>query len=283
MEDSLLLTILLCSSSSLLTTTTANDDNPVAYCPSDTNYTRGGAFQANLDILLSSLPATAAGSSTVRHEHHRLLLVLLLLLLARRPDGCRADVINTSVCDACLDCSAQHMAASKCAGHKTAVLVYDDCLLRYSDKGFSGAVDTSPVVTWVNPENVTDHDQARFVSRLDGLMSNLTETAPRAPRMFAAGSAAVVMTSVRIYGMAQCTRDLAADDCGRCLARAVGDIQKCCDGRQGGQVIYVSCAIRFEVYLFYNLEDTEAAMSPAGHVNGSEHSGPGSSALVELL
>ncbi|KAF8719394.1 hypothetical protein HU200_024104 [Digitaria exilis] len=49
---------------SRLLTTTANDDNPVASCPSDTNYTHGSAFQANLDILLSSLPATTAGAST---------------------------------------------------------------------------------------------------------------------------------------------------------------------------------------------------------------------------
>ncbi|OEL26911.1 Cysteine-rich receptor-like protein kinase 10 [Dichanthelium oligosanthes] len=159
------------------------------------------------------------------------------------------------------------------------MLVYDDCLMRHSAESFFGAVDMSSVVTWVNKQNAAE--QAQFMLRLGALMSNLIETAPRAPQMFAAGSAAVT-TSVSIYGMAQCTRDLAADDCNRCLTSVLGDIAKCCDGKQGVQVIYVSCSIRFEVYPFYNFQAAEAAMSspaPApggGSVNGSDHSTIGS-------
>ena len=50
---------------------------------------------------------------------------------------------------------------------------------------------------------------------------------------------------------------------------------------KGGQLIYASCSIRFEVEPFYNIQAAEAVMSPAptpggGFVNGSDHSGPGS-------
>ncbi|TVU02145.1 hypothetical protein EJB05_52369, partial [Eragrostis curvula] len=112
-------------------------------------------------------------------------------------------------------------------------------------------------------------------------MSNLTETAAYAsPRMFAAGS--VVLTPfVNIYGMAQCTRDIAKDDCYSCLVTAVTTIPTCCNGKQGGRVIYRTCSIRFEVYPFYNARAAEAAMSPApapvsGPINGGDHSVPGS-------
>jgi hypothetical protein len=185
----------------------------------------------------------------------------------------------------CLDGLAKDMAPSKCAGQKKATLIDDDylCLLRYSTESFFSAVDRSPVVIWVSVENATATEQTQFNSRLGVLMSNLTVRAAYAsPRMFAAGE--IGLPSFRnIFGVAQCTRDLAAgaDDCNRCLTSAVASIPNCCDGRQGGRVIYRTCSIRFEVYQFYNAQAAEAAMSPApapgcGSVNGSDHSGPGS-------
>lgn len=87
---------------------------------------------------------------------------------------------------------------------------------------------------------------------------------------------------VNVYGMAQCTRDLAGDDCNRCLVGAVSFIPTCCDGRQGARIVYPSCSIRFEVYPFYDAQAADAAMSPApapgaGSVNGSDQSGLGES------
>ncbi|OEL30082.1 Cysteine-rich receptor-like protein kinase 25 [Dichanthelium oligosanthes] len=274
---SLLVVILLFSP---LLTTTANAGSPVAYCPSDTNYTRGSAFQSNLDVLLSSLAATAVAASTGFATNTTGTSPGQAYGLAQ----CRADLINASNCGACLDGSAQDLAASRCAGQKKAMLVYDDCLLRLSNESFFGAVDVSSVITWVNTQNATE--QALFMSRLGALMSNLTETAPHAPRMFAAGSAAVT-PFVNIFGMAQCTRDLAPDDCNRCLTSALVDMAKYCDGRQGGQVIYVSCSVRFEVYPFYNAQAAEAAMSPPApppggwSVNGSDHSVNGKNHTVK--
>jgi hypothetical protein len=268
-----LLPILLCSS---LLATTANADNPTAEsCPSDTNYTRGSAFQANLDALLSSLPATAAAASTGFATN----------TTGTSPDQaayglaqCRADVVDTSGCRTCLDGTAQDVAAGKCAGQKKAVLVYDNCLLRLSDERFFGTVDMSVVIYLVNTQNATQPEQ--FTPLLGSLMSNLTNKAYQSPRMFAVGSAAVT-PFVNIYGMAQCTRDLTADDCNRCLVNAVSSIPSCCSGKKGGQLIYASCSIRFEVEPFYNIQAAEAAMSPApapggGLVNGSDHSGAGS-------
>ncbi|CAD6333406.1 unnamed protein product [Miscanthus lutarioriparius] len=229
--------LLLCSS---LLATTANADNPTAEsCPSDTNYTRGSSFQAILDALLSSLPATAAAAPTGFATN----------TTGTSPDQaayglaqCRADVIDTS---------------GKCAGQKKAVLVYDNCLLRLSDERFFGAVDMSPVAYLSNSQNATQPEQ--FAPRLGVLMSNLTKKAAlESPRM-----------------------DLTADDCNRCLVNAVSSIPSCCSGMKGGQLIYASCSIRFEVEPFYNIQAAEAVMSPVpapggGFVNGSDHSGPGS-------
>ncbi|CAL4901418.1 unnamed protein product [Urochloa decumbens] len=266
-----LLLILLCSS---LLATAANADDPVitSFCPSNANYTRGGAFQASLDALLSSLPATAASAGFAKDT------------TGASPNQayglaqCRADVINTSACGACLGGTARDLAASNCAGQKKATLVYDHCLLRLSDESFAGAgADTSVAVMLVNPQNATEPEV--FAQRLGALMSNLSRKAAyESPRMFAVGSAAVT-PFVSVYGMAQCTRDLAAGDCNSCLVGAVASLPSCCSVKRGGQVIYPSCAIRFEEAPFYNIQAAEAAMSPTpaappggGPVNGSNGS-----------
>ncbi|EES18427.1 putative receptor-like protein kinase At4g00960 [Sorghum bicolor] len=271
-----LLPILLLCSSLLATTPTAGSPTAES-CPSDTNYTRGSAFQANLDALLSSLPATAAAASTgfATNSTGTSTDDQAAYGLAQ----CRADVIGTSSCSTCLNGTAQDVAAGKCAGQKKAVLVYDNCLLRLSDERFFGAVDMSVVNYLLNTQNATQPEQ--FATQLGALMNNITRKAAlESPRMFAVGSAAVT-PFVNIYGMAQCTRDLTADDCNRCLVNAVSSIPSCCSGKKGGQLIYTSCSIRFEVEPFYSIQAAEAAMSPApapggGLVNGSDHSGTGS-------
>jgi hypothetical protein len=94
--------------------------------------------------------------------------------------------------------------------------------------------------------------------------------------LFAAG-AADFTSFAKIYGMTQCTRDLAGDDCNRCLSTAVSEIPTTCPGKVGAQIIYRSCSVRYEGSLFYDAKAAEAAMSPpapaGGGLNGTDHSG----------
>ncbi|KAL6609733.1 hypothetical protein ACP70R_039702 [Stipagrostis hirtigluma subsp. patula] len=264
---SLLPILLLCSS--LLVATTDADGVHFIDCPSNTNYTRGSAFQANLDALLSSLPAAAAAASSGFAKN----------VTGAAPGDqayglaqCRADV-NASDCRACLEGLARDMAGV-CPGQKNAMLIYEPCLLRHSNASFFGAADTSLTFALCNPWNATQ--PAEFTSRLGALMGDLRAKAAASPRMFAAGN--VTLTSfVTIYGMAECTRDLAADQCNICLDSAVASIPQFCDGKQGGRVVYRSCSVRFEVYRFYNVQAAEAAMSPGGgQINGTDPTVPGS-------
>ncbi|TVU02149.1 hypothetical protein EJB05_52374, partial [Eragrostis curvula] len=119
-----LLVFLLCS---LILTAPANADDPFyTDCPSNMNYMRGSAFQANLNALLSSLTSAAAAASSRFAEK----------VTGAAPDQtyglaqCRAD-INASDCRACLDASARGVA-TWCPGQKSATYIYDSCLLRHS-------------------------------------------------------------------------------------------------------------------------------------------------------
>ncbi|KAF8719401.1 hypothetical protein HU200_024112 [Digitaria exilis] len=247
--------VLICSSSLVLLAATTNADDILRYyitsdCPDDMNYTRGGAFQANLDALLSSLPAAASSTG------------FAVNVTGAAPDQafglaqCRGDV-SAADCRSCLNYSATEMA-SACPGQKSAVLIYEGCLLRYSNASFFGVADTRSesyvCSSWAA--------RADFSSPLGTLMSDLAEKAYGSPRMFAVG--AVNHTAYeKMYGMARCTRDLDRDDCHSCLAKAVRMIPDTCPGKSGGRIFYWSCSIRYEVGPFYNIQAAEAAMSPA--------------------
>lgn len=246
-----ILLLILC----LRAATTTNEDYLIyTDCPSDTNYTSGSAFQANLNKLLSSLPGAAAASSGFAKD-----------VIGAAPDQayglvqCRADV-NTSDCRACLDDAAREVI-SGCPGQKSAMIMHEYCLLRHSNTSFIGAADKSLAVYVCNSQNSTQPEQ--FMSRVGALISNLIEKAAYGtPRMFAAG-ATELTPFVKLYGMARCTQDLAADDCHLCLSSAVAYIPKLCDGKLGGRIIHRSCSVRFEVGPFYNAQAVEVAMSPA--------------------
>ncbi|CAN6359653.1 unnamed protein product [Urochloa humidicola] len=262
-----LLPILLLLCSSLLVA--ADNEPQYKGCASNTNYTRDGAFQANLSALLSSLPTAMSASSGFAENATGAAPPDQAFGLAQ----CCADV-NASDCRACLDSLVGDMASDiNCSVQKNAIFIYDRCKLRHSNASFFGDVDTSVVFTAWNAQNATQPE--RFTSQLGSLMGSLrTKAAYETPRMFAVGTATVTPL-VNIYGMAQCSRNVAPGDCNRCLVGAVNYIPTCCDGKQGGRVISWSCSIRFEVEPFYDILAAEAAMmSPApapGSVSGNNH------------
>jgi hypothetical protein len=110
-------------------------------CRSDTNYTRGSAFQANLDALLASLPADAAASSGFARNVTGVAPDQVFGLVQ-----CRAD-INASSCRQCLDESVRDLGSECAAGQKTAILVYERCLVRHSNESFFDEYDWG-VLRW---------------------------------------------------------------------------------------------------------------------------------------
>ncbi|XP_039803625.1 cysteine-rich repeat secretory protein 38-like [Panicum virgatum] len=240
----------------LLLPATTNADDLGYYitgaCSNNMNYTRGSAFQANHDAILSSLPAAAAASSGFA-ENVTGAAPDLAYSLAQ----CRGDA-SASECRSCLDGAVRDMAAL-CPVQKSAVLIYEGCLLRLSNASFFGRVKTSRTTYVCSSHKASSPD---FNSSLGALMSGLAEKAYGSPRMFAVG--AVNHTPYeKIHGMARCTQDLSRDDCHSCLAKAVRIIPDCCPGRSGGRIFFWSSSIRYEVGPFYNIQLAEAAMSPS--------------------
>ncbi|KAK1304020.1 Cysteine-rich repeat secretory protein 38 [Acorus calamus] len=228
--------LLLIISLSLITTTTRAD--PLyQICQNNGNYTTNNTYQSNLNTLLRSLssngPITGFFTATQGSPPDQVDGLVL----------CRGDT-NETTCAACLD-NAVPDITQLCPYQKSAIIWYDDCLLRYSNLRFFNSSDESHDFYMWNVKNVSD--PTPFFKMLNGLMDSLVNQAVNdtSSEMFATRDVKV-NGAQRLYGLVQCTRDLSGDSCANCLRDAIGEIPTCCAGKIGGRVIGASCNIREE-------------------------------------
>ncbi|XP_020092886.1 cysteine-rich repeat secretory protein 38-like [Ananas comosus] len=214
----------------------ANSDEPLnKFCRADASYAANGTFQANLDLVLSSLPSAAAPSgfanTTVGRAGPDQVHGLAL---------CRGD-ISPADCLTCLKNATKDIVA-ECPHDAGSTIWYDECMLRYDNLSIFSALDMSSFNECIpNPNNVTQPQL--FDELLGKLMDTVTKTAAQSPQMFAFGEVNFTESN-KIYGMAQCTRDLYSADCYRCLRDYVGSIPSCCGGKEGGRLFGSNCGIR---------------------------------------
>ncbi|KAI3889488.1 hypothetical protein MKX03_022615, partial [Papaver bracteatum] len=204
------------------------------------NFTNGTKFQANLNLLLSSLSSDVltanngfsnGTSGNNPDKVHGLFL-------------CRGDLTNVA-CQSCVTTAAEDIK-KKCPNKKEAVIFYDECMLR---------------VAFFNMNNASDPD--RFKPLVGELLEELVTRATVNSSKFSTATKDLNSTQ-KIYGLAQCTPDLSSKSCKECLVEATSEIPSCCDGKQGGRVLLPSCNVRYETYAFYKSEaDNSPAPSPA--------------------
>nr|POE96279.1 cysteine-rich repeat secretory protein 38 [Quercus suber] len=98
--------------------------------------------------------------------------------------------------------------------------------------------------------NVEDvENPTSFNPKVKDLLSRLSNKAYTNPKFYATGDLKFDSSS-KLYGLAQCTRDLSGLDCKKCLDTAISELPNCCDGKRGGRVVGGSCNVRYELYPF---------------------------------
>jgi hypothetical protein len=223
------------------------------FCLNDKgNYTANSTYEKNLNHLLSSLYSNTEidygfYNSSYGQNSDQVFAIGL----------CRGD-IHPDICRSCLNTSTS-LLKQQCPNQKEAIGWFINCTLRYSNRSILGVEETSPNSTLRNRYDVPAY-RGQFKDDLRKLLENLRSEALAGGslRKFAAGNATAPGLQT-IYALVQCTPDLSELECNNCLAKALQDIPKCCDGKIGGIVISPSCSMRFEVYQFYTLT---AATSP---------------------
>ncbi|KAJ6292253.1 hypothetical protein OIU78_024431 [Salix suchowensis] len=248
---SLKFSIILLSLFSLAIITQAQDLTYLKYkCPKNyAYYMPNSTYEANLNLILSSLSSNATRNNINGFYN---------VSAGQAPDVvygmflCRGDV-SSSVCRNCVAFGTKDVL-QRCPMDKAAVILYDECELRYSNRNFFSTVDQNfTLFTMQSPNNVTVEPD-RFNQLVATTLNNISTRAASAAsgaKKFAVQQANYTGDQ-KLYSLVQCTPDLSTSDCSRCLEGAISQLGDCCNRRQGGRVIFASCNFRYELYEFYN-------------------------------
>ncbi|XP_078179048.1 cysteine-rich repeat secretory protein 55-like isoform X2 [Carex rostrata] len=160
---------------------------------------------------------------------------------------CRGDV-SASDCSACLASAAMQFNVT-CPNQSDARLWYDYCFVRYSTDNFIGQTDTGYWTILYNTQNATNPDA--FDKAVRRIMGKVNADAVSAGSNSLGREKAKFSMYVTIYALAQCTKDLQPMQCAQCLSTTLQWFPIYCSHRQGCQVLYSSCMVRYEIYPFY--------------------------------
>ncbi|XP_059436962.1 cysteine-rich receptor-like protein kinase 25 [Corylus avellana] len=155
--------------------------------------------------------------------------------------------------------NASEVIKKICTNQEEAYIMYDECMLRYSNRSIFSVMEISPKIMYFGFYNLSTDVSDQFNATLAGLMDGLVMKATSSSDLFADGDVNYTSLS-RIYGLVQCTPDISPVDCNTCLHVSVVDILSLFDGKQGGRVLRPSCNVRYEIYPFYQ---SRAATVPA--------------------
>ncbi|XP_031260607.1 cysteine-rich repeat secretory protein 38-like isoform X1 [Pistacia vera] len=221
------------------------------------NFSENSAYKSNLNRLLSSL----SSNTKINYGFY-------IASSGQDPDIvrgmalCRGDV-KPDICRGCINDSSLELS-KLCPNQKEAVIWYDYCMLRYSNRYIFGSMEFGPYFWVYNTNNVSNWCQFNNVSRtlLDRLIKKAASGGCH--RKFARGNRTTPSCQT-IYALVQCTPDLSEQQCIDCLNNATALIPTACAGKQGCRVIAPSCNFRYEKdFIFY---DTTANHQGHGHLN----------------
>ncbi|KAI4298609.1 hypothetical protein L6164_032146 [Bauhinia variegata] len=219
------------------------------------NFTTTSTFKTNLDTLLANLTS----STQINYGFYN-------LSYGQNPDEvsviglCRGD-LEPDVCRSCLN-EARSFLPQNCSNNKEAIVFYDTCMLRYSNRAILGVMEDSPWYYFWEGNNVTDVNQ--YKADLNKLLGELgSKAASGDSRLkFATGNVAGPNFQ-NIYALVQCTPDLSAQICRNCLDMAFSEIYKCCDRKGAVGIGRPSCTVRYRNSIFYETAVPDVTTPPA--------------------
>ncbi|KAJ0263443.1 Gnk2-homologous domain-containing protein [Hirschfeldia incana] len=230
---------------SFLTSFTASAQDPTYVhhtCPNTTTYTRNSTYSTNLRTLLSSLSSNNASYSTGFQN----------ATVGQGTDSvtglflCRLD-LSPEVCRRCVDFVVDDIS-NRCPNETEAVLYYDECTVRYSNRNILSTMSRNGGVILSNTQNITSNQNDQFGDLVLSTMNQAASEAADSSRKFDARKADWT-ASQSLYGLVQCTPDLTRQDCLSCLQQGINQLPT---DKIGGRSLVPSCSSRYELYAFYN-------------------------------
>lgn len=245
-------------------------------CSTSDNYSSESQYKQNLRQLLSVLPTEVITGGGFHQE-----------TAGAAPDEvfgimmCYADR-KLDECQYCLAASTT-LVTQVCPYSRRVNASYDACLLRYADGPFPPVADTA-VAFYATHSVDSTVDAAAMAGARARLMVRLGAAAAASPSRVANGSAPY-NSSQEVFGLAQCSRDLNASECSRCVASYIEQLPWLFPGNQtGGDVKGYSCLLRFETAPFdVALPPPSAVPAPGTSSPAAKSSNGGKSRFVAVV
>uniref|UniRef100_A0A7N0ZW27 Uncharacterized protein n=1 Tax=Kalanchoe fedtschenkoi TaxID=63787 RepID=A0A7N0ZW27_KALFE len=219
-------------------------------CSEDGNYTSNSTYRANLHALLTAM----SSDQDITYGFYN-------FSQGQDPDRvygialCRGD-ISLAACRACLNFSTADIL-DRCPTQKEAIVWYDHCMLRYSNRSTYGTfVGRNYFSRWVQDARDTELLNRHLYSLLYRLRDQAA--AGNSTRKFAIGHSNATDFGV-IYALVQCTPDLSYTICGNCLDFIFTYIDLYLGGNQRGSSYGPNCGFRYSLEQFY---ETGASAAP---------------------
>ncbi|KAA8519271.1 hypothetical protein F0562_013527 [Nyssa sinensis] len=209
------------------------------YC--DISTTLSPTYRSNLNLLLSALSQNTTSYKGFRYETTGQVHGLYM---------CRGDVMS-DVCQDCVSTAIKELQQRCSNDREEAVIFYDECLVRYSNRSFWGAIEISPMLLFYDGKNQSQPEDSDIDARY--LVYGLMMSAPNMSLMYDMAEYSPKANENR-YSFVQCSRDLSREGCANCLLQITYNLEFCCEGRRGYRVFSPSCTLRYESYLFYRKE-----------------------------
>ncbi|XP_060211214.1 cysteine-rich repeat secretory protein 38-like [Lycium barbarum] len=226
------------SSIVILVQTSISVDPLFNFCSKSGNFTAKSYYAKNLKNLLGDLyfktPLTGFSTSLIGKIPYQTYGLSL----------CRGD-ISSKTCKSRIANTSEQLG-KYCPYDKEAIIWYDNCLLKYSDKHFLGKIDNT--YKYSMPNNLSKMPEL-FNAKAKVLLGSLVEKTYYG-NLYATGEVKIGENK-KLYGLVQRTRDVSGGDCKKCLEGIIStECSSCCDGKEGGRVFSGSCNFRYEIYPF---------------------------------
>lgn len=219
------------------------------------NFTEGSVYQENVNLLLPDLSSqasiknfynTSAGdvSNRVYGMYH-----------------CRGDM-SSDICAECIKAAAQEIE-QRCPLYMEAVIWYEECLLRYSNKSIFSVVAKFPSLSLWSLRNVSNFDQGLapvLAKTMKTVINNAARTSSRGHFDTSQNNWTVFDN---VYTLAQCTPDLDEFDCTNCLQAALSSMVNEYKGSTYVGIFYPSCQLRYDTNSRFYKEITLPAPAPS--------------------
>ncbi|KAF8031498.1 hypothetical protein BT93_D0651 [Corymbia citriodora subsp. variegata] len=209
------------------------------HCSNSSTSTLNSTYEANLDLLLGSLRSHTNSSNGFFNMSE-----------GKPPD---ADAVYGSFL--CRETSPRIVTIKEiCPMAKASILWFDKCMLQYSDHNSLSAMDKGALLIGCNPDDA--EKPAEFMKLLNKTIDQLiTQATKRRHKMYASKEANFKKSrGTHLYTFAQCRPDLLPAPCKDCLQNVTSILLTNQTEKIGGRVLRPSCFVRFESYLFYEVE-----------------------------